>query len=148
MTTAPDPLVGFHFGLEIQGKVSGYFTEVSGIGSEHEVIEQKLMAPDGHAELVKKIPGRMKWGDITLKRGITSAMDLWTWRKEVEDGKVDSARHDGSITMFDHLGAPVAQWTFDRGWPSKITGPAPKSDGNEVGIEEMVIVHEGTRRVQ
>lgn len=147
MPGGPDPLVGFHFSLEIQGKISGYFTEVSGIGSENEVVEQKVMAPDGKGQLVKKIPGRLKWGDITLKRGITAEMDLWKWRKEVEDGSVSTARHDGAITMYDQMGAPTAQWTFDNGWPSKVTGPAPKADGNEVGVEEVVIVHEGTRRV-
>ncbi|MCZ2111781.1 MAG: phage tail protein [Dehalococcoidia bacterium] len=148
MPAAADPLVGFNFALEIQGKVSGYFTEVSGIGSENEVIEQKVMESNGKGQAVRKIPGRLKWGDITLKRGITAEMDIWKWRKEVEDGNIESARHDGAITMYDSMGTPVAQWTFDRAWPSKVTGPAPKADGNEVSVEEVVITHEGTRRVQ
>ena len=33
-----DPLVGCQFSLEIQGVVSGYFTEVGGLGYEHEII--------------------------------------------------------------------------------------------------------------
>lgn len=143
-----DPLVGFHFGVEISGKVVGYFTEVSGIGSEHEVIEHKVMEKDGKKEIVKKIPGRLKWENIVCKRGITAAMDMWAWRKMVEDGSIESARSDGTITMFDHLGAPVAMWTFDRGWPVKVTGPSVKSDSNEVGVEELTIAHEGTRRTK
>jgi phage tail-like protein len=148
MGAKADPLVSFHFGVEIQGAVVGYFTEVSGIGSEHEVIESKVMEADGHKEVVKKQPGRLKWENIVCKRGITSNMDMWQWRKLVEDGSIASARKDGTVTMFDHQGAPVAQWTFDRGWPTKITGPSVKSDGNEVGVEEMTIAHEGTRRVK
>ena len=142
-----DPLVSFHFGVEIQGAVIGYFTEVSGIGSETEIVEHKIMAQDGHKEMVKKIPGRLKWENIVCKRGITNSMDMWTWRKQVEDGNVEAARKSGTITMFDELGAPVAQWTFDRGWPTKVSGPSVKSDGNEVGVEELTITHEGTRRV-
>jgi phage tail-like protein len=142
-----DPLVSFKFGLEV-GKVSGYFTEVSGLGSEHEVVEHKIMAPDGHKEIVRKIPGRLKWGDITLKRGITANMDAWKWRKEVEDGTVSAARVNGSIMMFSQEGDIIARWDFENGWPSKITGPTPKSDSNEVGIEEMVIVHEKITRVK
>jgi len=33
-----DPLAGFQFAIEVGGMVTGYFTEVSGVGSEHEVI--------------------------------------------------------------------------------------------------------------
>ena len=32
-----DPLLGFNFLLELEGAIAGYFTEVSGIGSEHEI---------------------------------------------------------------------------------------------------------------
>jgi phage tail-like protein len=73
---------------------------------------------------------------------------MWAWRQLVIDGQVDSARKDGSISMFDHKGTLVAQWTFDRGWPVKVTGPSVKSDSNEVGVEELTIAHEGTRRVK
>jgi hypothetical protein len=36
-TSREDPLIGFHFALDVQGEIAGYFTEVSGIGSETEV---------------------------------------------------------------------------------------------------------------
>jgi phage tail-like protein len=142
-----DPLIGFNFGLEIQGSVKGYFTEVSGIGSEHEIIEHKVVDTKGH-EITRKIPGRLKWGDITLKRGITSVLDVWEWREQVEQGDVAGARKNGSITMLDRNYTEVARWNFEMAWPSKVTGPALKSDSNDFGIEEMVIVHEGIKRVQ
>jgi phage tail-like protein len=140
-TEREDPLVGFHFGLDFQGEISGYFTECSGIGSENEVITQNVVNEKG-VEVVLKAPGRLKWGDITLKRGITTNMDLWTWRQKVEEGDVLGARKDGSIIMFDQTLTEVARWNFAQAWPSKITGPAPKSDGNELVIEEITIVHE------
>lgn len=141
-----DPLAGFHFKIDIQGVVTGFFTECSGLGSEHEVIEHKVVQ-DGK-EVVMKIPGRLKWENITLKRGITDSMDMWDWRKMVEDGDVEKARHNGSVTMQDHLNKDVARWDFDGAWPVKITGPQPKADSNEIGIEEMTIAHEGIRRVK
>lgn len=142
-----DPLVSFHFSIDIQGVVKGFFTECSGLGSEHEVIEHKVVT-DGAQEVIKKIPGRLKWENIVLKRGITANMDMWTWRKQVEDGDVEGARHDGSVIMYDHTLTPVAQWDFLRGWPVKVTGPQPKADSNEVGIEEMTIAHEYIKRVK
>jgi phage tail-like protein len=90
-----DPLLGFNFALDVGGAIKGYFTEVGGIGSESEVVEQKVVSEKG-VEVVLRIPGRLKWGDITLKRGITSNMDLWDWRQKVEDGKVKDARKNGS----------------------------------------------------
>lgn len=146
-TQREDPLVGFHFQVEVQGQVTGYFTEVSGLGSEHETIEHKVVNDKG-VEVVMKIPGRLKWENIVLKRGITSDMQIWTWRKQVEDGKVDDARSDGSVTMFDQGLNPVARWEFKRGWPVKVTGPSVKSDSNELGIEELTLAHEYIERVK
>jgi len=142
-----NPLVGFHFAIDIQGVIKGFFTECSGLGSEHEVIEHKVVTEKGQ-EVVMKIPGRLKWENIVLKRGITSSMDIWDWRKQVEDGKVDGARRDGSIIMFDQTLKEIARWNFERGWPLKVTGPQPKADSNEIGVEELTITHEYIRRVK
>ena len=140
-TGRDDPLIGFHFALDLQGQVAGYFTEVSGIGSETEVIEQKVVNEKG-VETVLKIPGRLKWGDITLKRGVTNNLQLWDWRKKVEDGKVKDARRNGSIIMYDQELKEQARWNFLQAWPSKISGPNPKSDSNEIMLEELTLVHE------
>ena len=140
-----DPLVGFNFGIEVEGIISGFFTECSGLGSENEVVEHKVVGKGGK-EIIRKIPGRLKWGDVTLKRGITGSMDFWEWRKMVEDGKVTNARKNGSIIMYDQEGEEVARWNFERGWPSKISGPSVKTDSNEIVVEEMTIVHEYIKR--
>ena len=39
-------------------------------------------------------------------------------------------------------GGAVARWNFENGWPSKISGPSPKSDGNDVGVEELTLAVE------
>ncbi len=141
-----DPLVGFHFSIDVQGKVSGYFTECSGLGSENDMVEHKVVTEKGH-EVVIKVPGRLKWENIVLKRGITSSMDIWKWRKQVEEGDVEAARRDGSIVMYDQHLEEVARWNFERAWPLKVTGPSPKADSNEIGIEELTLVHEYISRV-
>lgn len=147
MAGREDPLVGFHFAIEMSGVIAGYFTECSGIGSEHEIVEHKVVTETGQ-EVVMKIPGRLKWENITLKRGITSNMDIWDWRKQVEDGMVDDARREGSIIMYDQQLSPVARWDFEGAWPVKVSGPQPKADGNEISLEELTITHEYIKRVQ
>jgi phage tail-like protein len=146
MAEREDPLVGFHFAVDLGGVIKGYFTECSGLGSEHEVIEQKVVNEKGQ-QVIIKMPGRLKWENISLKRGITSSMDIWTWRKKVEDGDVEGARQNGSIVMYDQNLKEVARWNFERAWPVKVSGPSPKADGNEIGLEELTLAHEYIRRV-
>jgi phage tail-like protein len=140
-----DPLAVFHYGIEVQGEVTGYFTECSGIGSENELIEHKVVDDKGR-ESIHKIPGRLKWQDITLKRGITNNMDIWDWRDMIVNGQVEDARRNGSIIMYNQALDEVARWNFERAWPLKVSGPSMKSDSNEFGIEELVITHEGLYR--
>jgi phage tail-like protein len=143
--TTEDPLLGFNFMLELEGAVAGYFTECNGIGSEHEVIEHKVVDKGGH-EIIRKIPGRLKFTDITLKRGITSDMKIWEWRDLAVIGKIADARKNCTITMLSRDYKPVATWHFANAWPSKVTGPSLKADSNEIGVEEITIVHEGMYR--
>ncbi len=142
-----DPLVSAWYGVEFQGQVQGAFRECTGLGSNNEVVDYKASGPKGEY-VMKKVPGRMTWNPITLKRGITDAMDMWKWRKVVEQGKIDEARKNGSIVMFNQQGQEIARWNFVNAWPSKITGPAANANANEIAIEEMEIVHEGYERVK
>ena len=141
-----DPLVSSWFGVEFQGQVVGAFRECTGLGSENEVVEYKASGPKGEY-VIKKVPGRLKWNNVTLKRGITDSMDMWKWRKLVEQGKIDDARKNGTITMYNQQGNAVARWNFTNAWPSKLSGPSANAGNNEVGIEELEITHEGYERV-
>jgi phage tail-like protein len=143
--TTEDPLLGFNFLLELEGAIAGYFTECSGVGSENEIVEHKVVDKSGH-EVVRKIPGRLKWQDVTLKRGITSSLQIWEWRDFVVKGSMSDARKNMTITMLDRNYNPVAKWHFSNAWPSKVTGPSFKADSNEFGVEEVTIVHEGMYR--
>jgi phage tail-like protein len=140
-----DPLVGFTFGLEIDQVNMGFFTECSGIGSSNEVIDHKVVTKDGH-EIVQKIPGRLTWEDISLKRGITGDMGIWKWRDDVEKGKMKDARRHGSVIMYDRNYEELARWNFENGWPSKVSGPSLNAGSNDIGIEEITIAHEGIVR--
>ena len=147
MPEVKDPLVSAWYGVEFQGQVQGAFRECTGLGSNNEVVDYKASGPKGEY-IMKKVPGRMTWQPITLKRGITDAMDMWKWRQVVEEGKIDQARKNGSIVMFNQQGKEVARWDFVNAWPSKITGPTANANANEIAIEEMEIVHEGYKRVK
>ena len=141
-----DPLVSSWFGVEFQGQVTGAFRECTGLGSENEVVEYKASGPHGE-HVIKKVPGRLKWNIITLKRGITDSMDMWQWRKLVEQGMISDARKNGTITMYNQQGDAIARWNFINAWPSKLNGPTAHAGNNEVAIEELELTHEGYERV-
>jgi len=73
-------------------------------------------------------------------------MDIWNWRQEVVDGKIEGARTNCSIIAYNTEGGEVARWNLTNAWPSKIDGPAPKSDASEIMMEEVTVVHEGIER--
>lgn len=141
-----DPLIGSHFLVQVEGKIAGYFLSVSGLGSETAVIDHKIVTAAG-APINRKIPGRLSWGDVTFKRGVTTNLDFWQWRNEVTSGNVDGARMDGSIIMFDQSGKEVARWNFEKAWPLKVSGPDASSSDNSVAMEEVILVHEYIERV-
>ncbi len=147
MAKREDPLVAFKFGLEIEGKLSGYFTQVGGIGSETEVIAQKVVNSETGETIINQIPGRLSWTPVTLKRGVTSTMDIWAWRQQVVEGKVESARTNCSIVAYNQENKEIARWNFENAWPSKVTGPEMDAGSTNYMIEDLTIVHEGVRRV-
>lgn len=149
MPRETDPLVGFQFAIEVDGDipVTGYFTEVSGIGSQHEVVEHKVVDENGH-EIVQMIPGRLRWTPVSLRRGITADLSFWDWRQKVVDGDMDAARANCSIIMFDRNYNPLVRWDFVNAWPSEISGPEIRAESNEFGVEALTIVHEGMTRVK
>ena len=56
--------------------------------------------------IIRKVPGALKWSNITLKRGVDESLELWKWRKQVIEEGPDSARVDGYIELLDYNGTP------------------------------------------
>ena len=145
--TIKDPLASYTFCLEIDGISSAFFKEGSGFDSSVEVIEHRENGKGGK-EVIRKLPGRTKWSDITLKRGSTDDMALWSWYKKVLDGDIAGARKNGSIVIYDTTRKEVARFNFVNGWPSKWKGPDLNSTNNQVALEEITIAHEGLTRLK
>lgn len=142
-----DLLLTYQFAVELSGMVQGYFLECSGLGVETEYIEHKLTTITGHSYVIAQ-PGRTKWNQLTLKRGITTSLDIWDWHHLVELGKMKKARRNCTILMFKRNFEVAARWDIIRAWPVKVSGPESKADSSDYGLEEFVLAHEGMRRVK
>ena len=137
----------YNFLLEIQGVISdnkiivGGFKSVSGMDSETEIIEFK----QGNDLIVRKKPGRTTYANIVLERGYTATDDLWQWRKNIEDGKID--RRAGSVIILDQDGqTEVARYNFFEGWPCKWEAPNMDSDSSSMAIEKIELAIEKVER--
>ena len=142
-----DPGIGFQFSLIVRDMV-GYFTEVSGMNSENAVATHKVAVNNGEGEpkeITIQVPGRVEWGEITFKRGLTGDTGFWTWRQEVIAGNLEGgAREEVTINLHSRDYADVLMsWTLVNAWPSKLSGPSLAADSNDFAIEELSLVHEG-----
>ena len=147
MAEREDPLVAFKFGLEIEGKLTGFFTQVGGIGSETEVVQQKVVNSETGETIIRQIPGRLTWTPVSLKRGVTSSIDIWEWRQLVVDGKIDDARTNCSVIAYSQDNTEIGRWNFENAWPSKVVGQEMDAGSTDYMVEDVTIVHEGVERV-
>ncbi len=133
-----DPYRAYNFLIEIDGITRAGFRECSGLDSSQDPIEYR--EGSDRPLTARKLPGLVKFSNITLKWGITDDTELWDWRKKAMDGTVE--RKNGSIILLDDTGEEKARWNFREGWPTKWTGPSFNATGSEVAIETLEIAHE------
>jgi phage tail-like protein len=139
-----DPYRVYNFWLEIDGINRAGFRECSGLDSTQDPIEYR----EGNETLtVRKLPGLVKYSNISLKWGITDDAELWDWRKKAMDkGNDKELRKNVSIVLADDTGEEKVRWNLSNAWPTKWTGPSFNATGNEVSIETLEIAHEGVEK--
>lgn len=144
-----DPLVSAWFGVEVSGIAGGSFSEVLNLGSENEVVDHRVSGPRGEM-MIQKIPGKLSFTSITIKRGITKDLSFLKWRQMVEGGQIAQARRAVTIIMYNQQGIEVARWSLKNAWPSKLiyNPPDPTKSGIPAALESITIVAEGIVRIK
>jgi phage tail-like protein len=118
------------------------FQEVSGLDTEAQPIEYR--AGNNKVWSTIKMPGLVKTGNVTLKKGVFAKDNkFWTWYEQIKLNTIKRATV--TIKLLDEGGNPTMVWTLANAWPTKITGTDLKSDGNEVAVESVEIAHEGLK---
>lgn len=137
-----DAVAGYAWQVEIDSVPIAQFKELSGISSQVQVIEHRENRAGG-VSVLKKLPGQISSGDITLRKGKTSDRTLWDWHKLIQEGDVAGARKNGSVVLYDYQRGEVARYNFVNGWPSAVSIGSLSAGGSDVLLEECTIVHEG-----
>lgn len=137
----PDSPISFpncRFYVEIDHKTVAVFTEVAGLQLELEVLEYQ---EGGENAFVHRLPGRMKVGNLTLKRGLIRSSEFYDWFLALARGEID--RRNVSVYLYDPKGETVATWEFAKAYPVKWIGPQLTADGKVAAIETLELAHQG-----
>lgn len=101
-------------------------------------MEPKIVESANVTNRQQRLIGPMKYGQITLKRGMTSNLQLWQWFAQTRPGSVLTAH--GQITMWDTDGTPVIQFTLQGCLPVKMRAPSLNAREGQIAIEELGLV--------
>lgn len=137
-------ILGASFAVEIDGGIQGLFTDAGGLAVEIEVVNDDGSRVDG-IQTVR--PGRVKYGDITLKRRLSKDRKFFDWMKSIRDNQADF-RRSGSIIMYDHTGTEQVRWNFTNAWPSKWSASDPDIGSDDPITEEVTLTIEKLERVK
>jgi len=141
-----DPLRNFRFRLEIDNLAIAGFSEVAIAETLIEAIDYREGSDPPH---VRKLSGLTKYGNITLKYGIsvgTGSLDLVSWHAAVSAWERLEQRKRITIVEQDEAGQDKTRFVINEAWPVKYDPSDLNAKGNEVMIEMLEFANEGIER--
>lgn len=137
-----DKLGENHFILKIGSLALGAFAEIDGLTVERDILEY---TEGGMNEFVHKLPGRLKYPNLTLKRGVTDQDALLKW---FFDSQRAAQLMDVTVTLADPTGAPKRVWGFAQAFPVKWTGPKLAAGSDSPATEAIEVAHQGLKELK
>ncbi len=142
-----DPLRNFRYRLEIDSITQAGFSEVTIADTTIDAVDYREGTDPPH---VRKLSGLTKYGNITLKWGLTvggTALELYKWQTDITAGLIKERRKKVVIVVQDEAGADAARFVIENAWPVKYDPSDLNAKGNEVIIEVLELANEGIERV-
>ena len=135
-------------------KIDGIFLECQGLKRTQDAIEICEVTPNKWGKSTNglvvrtKIPGNVKGGNMTLRRGMTCSQTLWNWFEAVQEGNWAIQRRNADLSIFDQAGVAQARFTLSGAWPSSYKVADLSARATTIEIEEMEIAFETFKRVK
>jgi phage tail-like protein len=133
------------FLVEVDGQPIGRFTEADGLSVD---VAVESIEEGGQNGFVHKVPGRMTWPNLVLKRGMTQSDNLIDWLNK-SSGEGFTAANDkltrstAAITMMSSSGKRLRSWEIEGAFPVKWSGPKFAADATTAVDETLEIAHHG-----
>lgn len=118
--------------------VRGGFQEVSGMNID--VTSADYRAGNSPVNHPIKVNGVYKVGDVTFKRGLLGATDLYEWIDAIRTGDHSVLRTVHIMLQDEAHNGPVMTWKLLNARPLRYTAPSFNAKtGTDVAIEELVL---------
>jgi phage tail-like protein len=145
MATNGLPFTTFNFLVEIDVPgvsdmvCAATFSDVDGLEMN---LEPKSIREGGNNTGLVHLAGPVSYGQLSLKRGMTSSYDLWSWFDAVTAPGGGGLRGSANIVMLASDGTQQVQFQLTGCLPVKLKAPALNAKDGLIAIEEMSIVYE------
>ena len=110
------------------------FSELDGLEMS---MEPKTVREGGNNMQQLNLVGPASYSNVTLKRGMTSNLDLWKWFTAASGNAARSTRATGIVLMKDNGGRNRARFKLFGCLPIKIKAPTLTAKEGDIAIEEM-----------
>ncbi len=113
------------------------FSECDGLEMS---VSPKTIREGGNNARVIHLPGPTTYGQLSLKRGMSDTLDLWTW---FETSQVErSVRASAQVVMLGSDRTPRLRFDLTGCLPIKLKAPGLNARDGQIAIEEMQIAYE------
>ena len=129
------------FYVEIESELKASFSECSGLDVQ---VDKEVYFEGGVNEQQRIFLKHAKFGDVTLKRGMTDDLTFWDWINTLLDPKPEK-RRDINILTFNQAGETMQAWTLLAAVPVAWKTPSLQASANSVAIEELTLAYEGLK---
>ena len=139
------PPLGFHFKVEVLG-LPGVaddlrFTEVAGLSFE---VAAEEVPEGGENRYVQKYPGRTKFTDLVLKRGLLRRSEVWNWVERCVD-TLQIEPKDVNVTLLNEAHEPLMTWHLVKAWPVKWSVSDLNAANNSFVVESLQLSYQRFR---
>lgn len=143
--TVSYPFTTFNFSVEIevpgisQQVCSAAFSDCDGLEMTMEV---KTIREGGNNGEQIRLTGPLSYGQLTLKRGMTSTFDLWDWfNATLLDASLRAKRAEIVLLARDGK-TERARFVLKRCVPIKLKAPVLNAKDGAIAIEELQLAYE------
>jgi phage tail-like protein len=149
-STNPYPFTTFNFSVEInregesESLCRAAFSECEGL---EVTMEAKTIRQGGDNGRQIHLAGPVGYGQLALKRGMTSNIDLWDWF----DAAIANPGLRANIDIVMYAGdgqTEQAKFTLTRCLPVRLRAPALNAKEGLVAIEELRVAYERLKRAR
>jgi phage tail-like protein len=140
------PPVGFHFKVDIQIDETtdgdARFSEVSGLTTE---LSTEELQEGGENRFSHRLPGKTKYSNLVLKRGVLTGSKLVKWFTDAIDA-LEVSPADVKVTLLNENHEPLMGWSFVKAYPVKWQFSDLKATENSIVVETVELVYQFFRR--